>query len=167
MTITVQLPEDGDDCEVFAEISEPEQKRIQLDRISAFSYEGSLTLGETGEYAVTVTWRKRAQVVDQTTTVFAVSYSGEYDCFREGDNTLLSDIAAATGGYLDASSDALTAVDMGVHRTVITFELPLSILAVLLLLADIVIRRLTLADLRRFFGKRNKGADSEMRSQNV
>ena len=167
VTITVQLPEDGHDCEVYAEITEPKQKRIQLDRISASSYEGNLTVGETGEYALTVTWRKRAQVVDQATAVFAVSYSGEYDRFREGDNTLLSDIATVTGGYLDASSDALTAVDMGVHRTVITFEFPLSILAVLLLLADIVIRRLTLADLRKFLGKRSRGANSDTRSQNV
>ncbi len=167
VTITAQLPEDGHDCEVFAEITGPEQKQIQLDRISASSYEGSLSLGATGEYAVTVTWRKRAQVVDQATAVFAVSYSGEYDRFREGDNTLLSGIAAATGGYSDASPDELTAVNMGMHRSVITFEIPLSILAVLLLLADIIIRRLTPADLRRFLGKRNKGADSDTRSQHA
>ena len=156
VTVTAELPEGGNDFELIAEITGPEQHTLALDRISASAYEGSISLATSGDYEVSVTWHKRARVVDTATAVFAVSYSGEYDLFREGDSTLLSEIAAATGGVLDASPDELAAVDPGILRSVMTFELPLCIVAALLMLADIVIRRLTLADIKRIIENRGK-----------
>ncbi len=159
VTVTAELPEGGNDFELVAEIRGPEQQKIQLDRISASTYEGSLALGASGEYEVTVTWRKRSRVEDKASAVFAVSYSGEYDLFREGDNTLLSGIADATGGFPDAEPDYLAILDPGILRSVITFEIPLCIVAALLMLADIVIRRLTWAEAKRFFA--NRGRETE------
>lgn len=156
VTVKAELPEGGNDFELMAEISGPEQRKIQLDRISSSTYEGSLALGTSGEYEVTVTWRKRARVVDTASAVFAVSYSGEYDLFREEDHSLLSGIADATGGFLNAAPGYLAIIDPGILRSVITFEIPLCIIAALLMLVDIIIRRLTWADVKRFFINRGK-----------
>ena len=156
VTIKAELPEGENDFELVAEVTGAEQQKIQLDRVSASTYEGSLVLGTSGEYEVTITWRKRAKVVDKATAVFAVSYSGEYDLFREGDNTLLAGMAETTGGALDANPHDLAILDMGVFHSVITFELPLCIIAVLLMLVDIIIRRLKWEEIKRFFASRGK-----------
>lgn len=158
VTITAELPESGEDFELIAEITGPERKRIQLERIASSTYEGATTLGASGEYEITLTWKKRGTTIDEAALVFAVSYSGEYDLFREGDNTLLSEIAASTGGFLDADPDYLAILDLGILRSVITFELPLCIAAAMLMLADIIIRRLTRADIKRMFAKKGREA---------
>ena len=88
--------------------------------------------------------------------VFAVSYSGEYDLFREGDPTLLSEIAASTGGTLDMDPYELARQELGVIRSVTTFELPLCIIASILLLVDIILRRLTWADVRKWLARKGK-----------
>ncbi len=151
VTVTAALPEGGEDFELMAEITGPERQRLQLERISASTYEGSTTLSEMGEYEVKVTWKKRSKTVDETTTVFAVAYSGEYDLFREGDSTLLSEIAVSTGGSLDADPHELAMLDLGTLRSAIALELPLCIIAAVIMLVDIIIRRLTWADVKRFF----------------
>ena len=155
VTVTAELPEGSEDFELMAVITGPERKKLALERISATTYEGSLAMGEVGEYEVTVTWKKRSKTVDEAHAVFAVSYSGEYNLFREGDGTLLSEIAGSTGGFADAQPDELARVDMGIIRSIITFELPLCIVAAVIMLVDIIIRRLTWADVKHWL-KRGK-----------
>jgi hypothetical protein len=157
VTVTAELPEGlpngNNDFELVAEITGPEQKTIQLERITDTAYEASTSLGTPGEYAVTVTWSRRNKTVDQTTAQFTVSYSGEYDLFREGGASLLSEIAAVTGGLSNAAPADLAAHDPGLLRSVVTFELWLCLLAAMLMLVDIAVRRLTLADRRRMFSR--------------
>ena len=157
VTVTAELPEGlpngNNDFELVAEITGPEQKTIQLERITDTAYEASTSLGTPGEYAVTVTWSRRNKTVDQTTAQFTVSYSGEYDLFREGGASLLSEIAAVTGGLSNAAPADLAAHDPGLLRSVVTFELWLCLLAAMLMLVDIAVRRLTLADIRRMFSR--------------
>lgn len=156
VTVMAELSEEGDDFELMAEITGPEQQKLPLDRISSSGYEGSTVLSKTGEYKVKITWKKRSHTVDETTVVFAVSYSGEYDLFREGDPTLLSEIAASTGGALDMDPYELARQELGVIRSVTTFELPLCIIASILLLVDIILRRLTWADVRKWLARKGK-----------
>ncbi len=158
VTVTARLPEGEATHEVVAKITGKEKKTVLLERISDTDYEGSTTLAASGEYEITITWKERGKTIDETTTVFAVAYSGEYDLFREGDSTLLSEIAAATGGSLDADPHELAALDLGTLRSAIALELPLCIIAAVILLVDIVIRRLTWADVKRLFvNKRRVG----------
>jgi len=151
VTVTAELPDGGNDFELLAEITGPEQKTIELERITDTAYEASTSLGTPGEYTVTVTWIRRNKTVDQATALFTVSYSGEYDLFREGGASLLSEIAAVTGGLTNAAPGDLAAHDPGLLHSVITFELWLCLLAAMLMLADIAVRRLTLADIRKLF----------------
>ena len=151
VTVTAELPEEGNDFELLAEITGPEQKTIELERITDTAYEASTSLGTPGEYTVNVTWIRRNKTVDQTTALFTVSYSGEYDLFREGGASLLSEIAAVTGGLTNAAPGDLAVHDPGLLHSVITFELWLCLLAAVLMLADIAVRRLTLADIRKLF----------------
>ncbi len=158
VTVTARIPEDEATYEIVAKITGKEKKTVLLERISATDYEGSTTLGASGEYEITISWKERGKTIDETTTVFAVAYSGEYDLFREGDSTLLSEIAASTDGFLDAAPHELAMLDLGTLRSAIALELPLCIMAVVIMLVDIIIRRLTWADVKRLFvNKRRAG----------
>lgn len=157
VTVKARLPEGETTHEVMAKITGKEKKTVLLERISATDYEGSTTLGASGEYEITITWKEHGKTIDETTTVFALAYSGEYDLFREGDSTLLSEIASSTGGTLDADPHELATLDLGTLRSVINSELPLCFIAVVITLADIIIRRFTWADIQRLFTKRGQG----------
>ena len=154
VTVTAELPYGDNDSELLAEITGPEHQKLQLERISDAIYEADTSLGTAGEYTVTVTWRRRAKVVDEAEARFTVSYSGEYDLFRAGDASLLSEMAAVTGGLADASPNDLAAWEPGLLRSVTTFEIWLCLIAALLMLTDVAIRRLTLADIRKLFRRK-------------
>ena len=53
----------------------------------------------------------------------------------------------------NAAPADLAAHDPGLLRSVVTFELWLCLLAAMLMLVDIAVRRLTLADIRRMFSR--------------
>ena len=154
VTITAELPQAGKDFELLAEITGPERQKIQLERISDTVYEADTALNVPGEYTVTVTWKQRNKDVDQATAPFTVSYSGEYDLFREGGASLLSEIAAATGGVTDAEPTDLAAYDPGLLRSVTSFEIWLCLIAAVLMLLDIAVRRLSSADIRKLLRRR-------------
>lgn len=157
VTLKATLPEGNSECDVIAEITGPETQKVQLERISATGYEASVKLTQTGEYEVSFTQKSRGKTVDEAYTVFAVSYSGEYDMFRESGSDLLATISAVSGGSFTQDPAELAAVDYDIRISFISQELPLCIIAAVLLLADIILRRFTRAELKKLF-RRKKDA---------
>lgn len=88
--------------------------------------------------------------VAHTEQAFCLSYSKEYDVFAEP-TELLSNIAMLTGGTAAATVDDLLNTPTIPMEDVLNTFTPMAIIATLLLLADIIVRKLKWKDLQYLF----------------
>lgn len=120
---------------------QPEFKQIGRDLFEAYA-----DTGEPGMYSVALKLKdEHGEIVDFSDTVFTVSYSAEYDAFARGGSGLLEDIAALTGGTAMQSWEdfsILSDVDTGTVTYTRPIILPLGIIAALLFLVDVTLRRI-------------------------
>lgn len=116
-------------------------------------YVGSVPTETSGVYTVTaVHTKKDGTLVDYAQTDFTVPYPKEYDLFAGGGRDLLVGISELTGGKCtDGITDEYLSIANAVSQTISFPKDPtlwLVILAALLLLADIVIRKLRWKDVK-------------------
>ena len=118
-------------------------------------YQADVPTDKTGVYTFTAKlYDDKGLIVDFTTLSHAVSYSSEYDLFAQSGRQLMEDISAATGGefilYGTTEKDLLNAEERSVSYIKELF-VPFAIVALVLYLIDVAIRRIRLKDLKIFF----------------
>jgi len=123
-------------------------------------YEGSIHTGDSGTYQVMILETDTGNnIVDFLETAFSVSYSAEYDAFAESGETLLGEIVSYSGGALFTDMSALAAVEAVSIELLYNPMLPFAVICLILMLADIAIRKIRWKDIRAYFLKlKNTGS---------
>ena len=124
-------------------------RRVELVQIAPGRYRGEFPVSRAGRYYITLTGRDGTAQVGPTTFGLAVPYSSEY--LDPGvDPRLLRDIASITGGRLlplsSASLRAVTAPSPQASGPLSRAWWPFFLAALILLVAEVAVRRVTLPD---------------------
>ena len=123
--------------------------RVRLEQIAPGGYHGEFPVPRDGRYVVTLSGRDGEMQVGPKSFGLAVPYSREY-LDLGADRGLLREIAAITGGrVLPLSGDSLQRVSeplAGVRGPQSRVWWPFFLAALLLLLAEVAVRRLVLPD---------------------
>lgn len=91
------------------------------------------------------------QTADSLQSAMAVSYSPEYDAFATGGEDLLSSVCGCSGGVVTSDIAKLLSVKTDPFEAVKDPLIPLAVLSALMLLADIIIRKLRWRDIKDRF----------------
>jgi Mg-chelatase subunit ChlD len=126
-----------------------ETRQMRLEQIAPGRYHGTFPVSGSGRYYFTLSGRHEAQSVESRTIGLAIPYSPEY--LDLGVNRkLLADIAAATGGRMltlsTASLDAITRAAPHAPGPRWRVWWPFFFAALILLVAEVAVRRLPLPD---------------------
>ena len=153
--ISVVLSTAGSDVPVTAEMQVANlhgSSTITLNAAQRNTFKCSFVTNREGAYDVTFALKDPdGNVIDYLNSFFSVDYSDEYDSFSPDGRSVLDSITAITGGAVtDDTKQAasFTAEDTTVYRE------PLGLLAslcLILILADIAIRKLRWADIKGLF----------------
>jgi hypothetical protein len=141
-------------------------RRVELEQVAPGRYHGEFPVPRAGRHYITLTGRDGAMQVGPTTFGLAVPYSSEYLDLGV-DHRLLRDIASITGGRLlplsGASLSAVTAPSPQASGPISRVWWPFFLAALILLVAEVAVRRVTLPDAwrARWARWRGAGADSE------
>lgn len=114
---------------------------------------GTLPTESAGIYTATIVHtQKNGSLVDFAQTTFSVPYSKEYQAFADGGKDLLTEIAELTGGKcVSGQTEEYLSIANALSRTISFAKDPsvaLSIIAAVLLLCDIAIRKLRWKDIQ-------------------
>lgn len=149
--------------ELEASLVDPSRltRRVRLEQIAPGRYHGEFPVPRAGRYYITLSGRDGQIQVGPRTFGLAVPYSSEYLDLGV-DHRLLRDIASITGGRLlslsSASLSAVTAPPPQASGPLSRVWWPFFLAALLLLVADVAVRRLTLPDAWRARWARWRGA---------
>ena len=92
-------------------------------------------------------------IVDYLETAVAVSYSAEYDAFADGGEVLLSNICSYSDGKIFVDMNELAKVKISAISLIFNPMVLFAVSAMILLLADIAIRKLRWKDIRGYLIK--------------
>lgn len=111
-----------------------------------------------GRYIVKVTY-SYSDVVFNSQSIFNLSYSPEYDVFDVFDPAPLHAAIRNRGGVYEGRIPPLENDEKEVSTYIVRYTVPLMIIAVVLYMIDIIVRKLRLTDIKSFFGikPRKKG----------
>ena len=136
-------------------------RRVRLEQIAPGRYHGEFPVPRAGRYYITLTGRDGQMQVGPKTFGLAVPYSSEYLDLGV-DQRLLRDIAGITGGRLlplsSASLSAVTAPSPQARGLLSRVWWPFFLAALLLLVAEVAVRRVALPDAWRTRWARWRGA---------
>jgi hypothetical protein len=136
-------------------------RRVELAQIAPGRYHGEFPVPRAGRYTITLTGRDGETQVGPRTFGLAVPYSSEYLDLGI-DQRLLRDIASITGGrLLSLSSAGLSAVTAPSPQASSPFSRvwwPFLLAALLLVVAEVAVRRVTLPEAWRARWSRWRGA---------
>jgi Ca-activated chloride channel homolog len=136
-------------------------RRVQLEQIAPGRYHGEFSLPRAGRYYITLNGRDGQTQVGPRTFGLAVPYSSEYLDLGV-DYRLLRDIASISGGRLlplsSASLGAVTAPPPQASGPLSRVWWPFFLAALILLVAEVAVRRVTLPDAWRARWARWRGA---------
>jgi Mg-chelatase subunit ChlD/uncharacterized membrane protein len=139
-------------------------RRVPLEQVAPGRYHGEFPVPRAGRYYITLAGRNREIEVGPTTFGLAVPYSSEYLDLGV-DHRLLRDIAGITGGRLlplsAASLAAVTAPSPQASGPLSRVWWPFFLAALILLVAEVAVRRVTLPDAWRARWARWRGAREE------
>ncbi len=110
----------------------------------------SFATPEVGKYTIDVSYSNNGEEF-QSSSVFNISYSPEYNCFA---NCSAATLNTAMGGRGVVSEDGnlkLVNDEREVATYTIDFAMPMLIFAIILFILDIIIRKLKWADIRSLF----------------
>lgn len=149
---------------IDAEITAPDGKTFasQLTRRGDGRYAAQIPLDAQGLYTLTLTSRDaQGNTVDTREAFIIHDWSQEYAVLsrKEGGVTLM-ELAGMTGGAVVRSAEELLAIDMGVTPTQHDAALPISLLLMALLMADIIIRQTKIRRLREWMKTRFERKES-------
>jgi hypothetical protein len=136
-------------------------RRVQLEQIAPGRYHGEFPVPRAGRYTITLTGRDGKTQVGPRTFGLAVPYSSEY-LDLGADQRLLRDIARIAGGRLlplsGASLGAVTALPPEASGPPSRIWWPFFLAALILLVVEVAVRRVTLPDAWRARWVRRRGA---------
>ncbi len=90
-------------------------------------------------------------IVDYLETAIAVSYSGEYDAFAASGESLLSTLCSYSAGGIYSDMQELANVPVSSVSILFNPMVAFAVIALILMLADIAIRKLRWKDIRNYF----------------
>jgi len=133
-----------------------EETSVLLQRRSDGRYAAAIELDDQGLYKLALDWKDEQGEVLDTSEAFAVyDWPQEYAVLSRQDGSVtLMELAGMTGGAVVSGVDDLLAIDMGAAPTRHDAALPLSILTMVLLLLDIVIRQTKIRRLRAWMQRK-------------
>ncbi|HSC95510.1 MAG TPA: VWA domain-containing protein [Burkholderiales bacterium] len=136
-------------------------RRVELEQIAPGRYHGEFPAPRAGRYTITLTGRDGELQVGPTTFGLAVPYSSEFLDLGV-DQRLLRDIASITGGRLlplsSAGLSAVTAPSPQASSPLSRVWWPFLLAALLLIVAEVAARRVTLPEAWRARWARWRGA---------
>lgn len=135
-----------------------QQKEISLQSVSAGTYEGEIDLAETGVYSINIRRKENGEITESSNVQLTMQYSEEY---RFEDNTdSLQQFMAETGAHREKDLQKIYRQKPEAAKTSVDISVWLMTAAAVLLLADIVLRRISLVypgrNLRKVREKRQK-----------
>ena len=117
-------------------------------------YKTSITTTRAGIYEMMITETDGDEnVVDYLETAVAVSYSAEYDAFAESGEPLLSGLCSYSDGEIFTDMQALASVKMSAISLIYNPMFLFAVISLILLLADIAIRKLRWKDIKGYLIK--------------
>lgn len=126
----------------------------ELTQLYPGAYEIVIPVKDEGKYELSFTEVSTSgKVVDSLELGMSVNYSGEYDMFTTGGEALLSNLCSYSEGRIHDGVESLANVKLPPIRIAHDPVVPLAISAIVLILADIAIRKLRWKDLKRYFVK--------------
>ena len=115
-------------------------------------YTASIKTGQSGVYELMVTQTDAGEsIVDYLETAIAVSYSSEYDAFATSGEPLLNTLCSYTDGELYTDMQKLANVQVSSISILFDPMVLFCIIAAVLMLCDIAIRKLRWKDIRNYF----------------
>ena len=153
-TMVVETTDASEDTTVEASVVSPdgEEYTATLNVSSEGVYTNMIDASAEGVYTVLVLQSDSAGTITAyTDTAFAASYSAEYDAFMTGGDSLLNSVSSITDGEVMTDAEDLLNIDIDPVEIEKSLLIPLSILAALLLLADLILRNTKWKDLCGFF----------------
>lgn len=155
--ITATTAAKSDSQTVSINITTPDGRYLArgMRTVEPGTYEYTLDTLESGVYGVKLTLLDRGDEIDTLESAVIRSYSSEYDEFALESTELLTEIVEATGGKL--YPDALTLMSVIPDPADITRDptVIMAVIAAILILADIAIRKLRLKDITQYLPKRS------------
>lgn len=144
-TITYTTEDYSANTKVVAIVYDEEgnPKEIELDPTKPGVYETQIDTKDTGIYTINVQQREQDEIVSSINTAAIMQYSLEYRFYPE--NTLLDEFAASTGGIFIEKPDEVFKHSPEFVKARFNLWLPLLIIASLLFLYDIAVRRFHLS----------------------
>jgi len=146
---TLDANSDNEMSLIFA--SENGSKAYDLQHTEAGIYKVSLPTDQPGIYSIMITETdSEGQIVDYLETAAAVSYSAEYDAFRESGEELLAALCSYSDGAIYDDMKELSRISVNkvsrIYRPMILF----AIISLILLISDIAIRKLRWKDVKAY-----------------
>lgn len=136
--------------------SDTESQTYALYQTAPGIYEASISTNQPGTYKMIITETNNNTIVDYLETAFAVSYSSEYDAFADSGKTLLSNICGYLGGAIFTDIQDIANVNLSSIQLIYNPMVSFTVIAAILLIMDIAIRRLRMKDIRNYFIKVRK-----------
>ena len=127
-----------------------ESQTYLLTQTKPGQYEGSIPTKESGVYKLTITESgPEKKVVDTLETAIASSYLAEYDAFNSEGEALLVNLCSYSDGNIFKDMKMLAEVKMAENRLVYKPMAWFAVLAMILFIADIAVRKIRWKDLKR------------------
>lgn len=144
-TITYTTEDYSADTKVIAIVYDEEgnPKEVELDPKKPGVYETQVDTKDTGIYTINVQQKDKGEIVSSINTAAIMQYSLEYRFYPE--NTLLDEFAASTGAIFVENPDEVFKFSPEFVKARFNLWLPLLIIAALLFLYDIAVRRFHLS----------------------
>ncbi|MDE7265062.1 MAG: VWA domain-containing protein, partial [Clostridia bacterium] len=157
-TFTITPPEIMNGAVATATVTFPDGTKLDpaLFTFKTTCYGYDLALPSSGRYQVTLTYSYGGEEYSADAS-FSLSYLSEYDAFRTYDTSVLYKMVGSQGrvsvdGKLKIENDP-----KDVTLYTVSLTAPLLILAAVLWVADIVVRKLKWVDVKSFFTVKKKG----------
>lgn len=145
---------------ISAEITPPQSAAYTMDLVRGQDgrFEAEIPLFGAGRYGVVLTWMDaQGNALDTREAAFANAWSGEYEVLGRADGSvMLMELAGSTGGALVSGAQQWRGLEIPATAVKHDAALPLAIAVMLLLLADIVMRRTKLKRLKEMLHKRKR-----------
>lgn len=120
--------------------------------ITPGTFRGTLKTGSLGAYPITITqYDKDGTVVDTLTTTVTVPVRAEFDAYGDDGQATMKSVCLQGGGVLADAPENLSKVSAEAISAVTDFRIPFGIIFVILMLADIIIRKLRWKDIKNLW----------------
>ncbi|MCR4647741.1 MAG: VWA domain-containing protein [Lachnospiraceae bacterium] len=156
--VTYTTEEYSADTKVYATVYDENgnSSEIELDAVKPGEYSAQIDTKETGIYTINVQQQDKEEIVSSINTAAIMQYSLEYIFYP--DNTLLDEFAASTGAQFIENPKEVFKINPEFVKARFNLWIPLLIIASLLFLIDIAVRRfhLSLSFVDKIAAKRAK-----------